>query len=713
MSIKIVRELGQMVNTTYDKALMSGTFAQSSKFDFSQYDSEVTAALLANTIDDFESHRIRSERAYQTLLEDLEVVKERALSTKSSSLIDEVTLLLVDIDKIKSEAITQKSILLKRKMTMLNDLQLEKKWAENKLKRSIYRKLTAIYDDAAEVGYNFRLKSEEKNKQNLKRIIWTLGVCVGMGLILSFGVSYLVISPLLKLQNVCKKVGLGDYNVRSDITSKDEMGTLASAFNSMLETIHEKDENISSLLSALPFGLFYFDSEGKISKERSTRTDLIFPNFSSFSSIYEFYDSFKFNTKQIRSILNAAFGELLDFESAVYLFPRTITVFDSAGNRTIDLSFKPKYGKKTKLERIIVIAEDVTEKNQAIARNQELTERVERISKISNDIPGFKDFLPAANLLFQKIITAISDNTSADHTSLRRDLHSLKGLLGIYSFSTCVMFIHDIEEALVESDYQTFLNCLNKFKITFEIFTTQSDDIVRLLSLSDEKEMKFYNASKIGNIQSIAIAREDTEILRALDLIDRFPIENVFAKYKAHASSIVEKMHDKKIEVVFDASDELSFEEMQLLDPVVTHILNNSIDHGIETQSLREINGKNPIGKITFFFRRNLDNTLHFKISDDGKGIDSDAITKKAISVGAITKELAMNLTEGERINLIFKAGLSSKEETTEISGRGIGLDAVKSHIDQLKGNIFVTTKINSGTTFDIIIPPLKNKRLA
>jgi signal transduction histidine kinase/HAMP domain-containing protein len=708
MNINIMKQLGEMVNLTYDKALMSGTFAQSSKFDFSQYDSDVKNALLAMDMEDFKKNLSRSNRRYKTLLEDLSVVKERAMSKKSSSIVDEIIADLSTLEAFKKELSANKELTISnRKINLL--MPLEHGWEENKLKSNIYKKLTALYDDAAEVGYNFRMSSEETNKKNLHRTIWILAFCGLTGLTLSIVISYLVISPLFKLQTVCKNVSEGNYTSRASIHSKDEFGTLAKAFNIMLNTIEEKDENISSLLSSLPFGLFYFDEKGNISKERSQSTDLIFTNFSKYSTLVDFFNDHDCKNKRIMDIVSATFKGLIPFDSAVFLFPDLINADVEGEERNIQLSFKPKYGANEKLEKVILIAEDITEKNRALATSRNLTERVERVSKVSNDIVGFKEFLPAVRHLFSSIINTLNNFSADREPDLKRDLHSLKGLLGIFAFSSSATSIHETE-SLLEIEPETRTNeAAKKISSSLETFEEQANDILKLLALNVDSGLKYFSVDKIARLKELARSEQYVDVTVALENLDKFPLEKVLAKYSAHAQEIAFKLEDKKVKLIFEPSDEVSYEEVQRLDTVLIHVLNNSIDHGIEKLEERLKNNKSETGEIKISCKRTKDLSLEFKISDDGKGINGEYLLEKAITSGLISQTKADQFSEEEKINLIFISGLSSKEETTETSGRGVGMDAVKHYIESIGGSIQLLTKKGIGTTFTLRIPALTN----
>lgn len=704
IAVSLMRDLGELVNVTYDKALMSGTFAQAVKFDFSQYDSEIKSALMADTEEDFKRHVAKSSKAYKTLIEDLEVVKDRTLSSRSVALAQGVNINILEFDYLKELILEKKKLMFNKPEFHKGAVELTKEWEASKYKANLYKKITALYDDAAEVGYQFRLSSEETTNQNLKRTIAIVIACVVISLGLSIAVSYFIILPLLKLQETCKIVGEGNYAIRSDIQSKDELGTLATSFNFMLNTIQEKTDSMTSLLSSLPFGLFYFDESGVISKERSQSTDLIFKDFSKYKTLADFFSLHNCNAKQIDNILKAIFKGMIPFDSAVYLFPHEIQIEKGDDLRTISLSFKPKFGPKKKIEKVILIAEDITEKNKALAESKAQTERVLRVSCISSDISGFREFLPASKKLFQSVIQILNAINEDNEKDLKRDLHSLKGMLSVYSFNQCAEDIHEIESLLEVNPIENSAQAIERLSVTYNLFDSQVNDVSKLLALDADINFNTYSIHKINIIKKIAAEEKNLKILDALNTLDKYPIEKLFSKYATYAQAVTTKLEDKKVVLDFDSSDELSYEEVQRIDPVVIHILNNSIDHGIETMTARKKVFKDATGKIIISCKRNLD-ALEFRISDDGKGIDGDKLLEKALEKGLLSEEESKSYSKEEKHNLIFASGFSTKDETSQLSGRGVGMDSVKAYLESMGGSIHLETTPGQGTLFSFTIP--------
>lgn len=141
----------------------------------------------------------------------------------------------------------------------------------------------------------------------------------------------------------------------------------------------------------------------------------------------------------------------------------------------------------------------------------------------------------------------------------------------------------------------------------------------------------------------------------------------------------------------------------QIGDPL-QHLLRNSADHGLEDTALRAERGKSETGHI-FLNAYQEGNNVIIQVGDDGNGIDTDAVKQKAIERGIITAEQAESMTQKEIVNLLFLPSFSMAKKITDISGRGVGLDVVKSGIEQLGGDVEVRTKLGEGTTFTVRLP--------
>ena len=140
-----------------------------------------------------------------------------------------------------------------------------------------------------------------------------------------------------------------------------------------------------------------------------------------------------------------------------------------------------------------------------------------------------------------------------------------------------------------------------------------------------------------------------------------------------------------------------------LADPLV-HLVRNAVDHGIEMPDVREQAGKSPVGLVILGAAQEGDHIL-LTISDDGAGMDADILRQKAVEKGMMDEEAASRLTDSECYALIFAPGFSMKQEISDISGRGVGMDVVKTSISKLNGVIEITSEVGKGTTLSIKVP--------
>jgi two-component system chemotaxis sensor kinase CheA len=161
----------------------------------------------------------------------------------------------------------------------------------------------------------------------------------------------------------------------------------------------------------------------------------------------------------------------------------------------------------------------------------------------------------------------------------------------------------------------------------------------------------------------------------------------------------------KSVELEIDGSDvELDREMIELIRDPLTHMVRNSIDHGIEAADLRCKRGKPETGRLSVSARQS-GNQIVIEINDDGNGIDEKKLVQKAIAAGVITAELAAALPPQARASLIFSPGLSTAEQVTAISGRGVGMDVVKSNIERIGGSIELDNRPGAGLRTIIRVP--------
>lgn len=210
---------------------------------------------------------------------------------------------------------------------------------------------------------------------------------------------------------------------------------------------------------------------------------------------------------------------------------------------------------------------------------------------------------------------------------------------------------------------------------------------------------------KADFMEKIALLdRHIKELQDAVMSVRMVPMEQVYNKFPKMIRDTASKL-GKEVEFSHFGSDvEIDKAMIEgLTDPLV-HILRNSLDHGLESTNERVGLGKPSIGKITMDAQQ-ANGQIIIKVSDDGGGIDIEKVAKKAVEKGLITLEQSLTMSESEKCEIIFLPGFSTASSISDISGRGVGMDVVKTNINKLGGVIKVVTKKSQGTTISIVLP--------
>jgi len=182
------------------------------------------------------------------------------------------------------------------------------------------------------------------------------------------------------------------------------------------------------------------------------------------------------------------------------------------------------------------------------------------------------------------------------------------------------------------------------------------------------------------------------------------PVENVFNRFPRVVHDLARELNKEMELIIEGAETELDKTVIDEIGDPLIHLIRNSADHGIEAPEERVKKGKNPKGTIKLKAYHDGNNVV-IEVTDDGRGIDFDKVVEKAIDRGLVAPNGTSKLSDEEIISLLFKPGFSTKEKITDVSGRGVGLDVVKTKIESFGGTIEVNSKKDLGTRFLIRLP--------
>ena len=182
------------------------------------------------------------------------------------------------------------------------------------------------------------------------------------------------------------------------------------------------------------------------------------------------------------------------------------------------------------------------------------------------------------------------------------------------------------------------------------------------------------------------------------------PIESVFSRFPRMIRDLTKKLNKKMTLHMTGEETELDRTVIDEIGDPLQHLLRNAADHGLESNEERVALGKEEVGNIYLDAYQD-GNNVNIEVRDDGGGINIEKVKNKAISSGTITPEQAENMTDKEVIDLLFRPSFSTAEKITDVSGRGVGLDVVKTKIEELGGNIECKSVLGEGSSFIIRLP--------
>ncbi|QDR80513.1 chemotaxis protein CheA [Sporomusa termitida] len=238
------------------------------------------------------------------------------------------------------------------------------------------------------------------------------------------------------------------------------------------------------------------------------------------------------------------------------------------------------------------------------------------------------------------------------------------------------------------------------------------DKLDSLLNLVGELVINKTRLEQIGITHRLAelvetieqMDRVTTDLQAVVMKVRMVPVGQVFNRFPRMVRDLSRELNKEVNLIIQGEETELDRTVIDEIGDPLVHLLRNSIDHGIEQPAERQAKGKNPIGEIRLIARHEGNNVI-IMVEDDGKGINADIIKQKALEKNLITQAEADKMEQSEAIRLVFLPGFSTADAVTDVSGRGVGMDAVKTKIESLGGMVDVETKINEGSKFKIRLP--------
>jgi two-component system chemotaxis sensor kinase CheA len=228
----------------------------------------------------------------------------------------------------------------------------------------------------------------------------------------------------------------------------------------------------------------------------------------------------------------------------------------------------------------------------------------------------------------------------------------------------------------------------------------------RLIKINDDVEERYEGEEFLEELNQVVsiVSLVTTDLQIAVMKTRMLPIGKVFNKFPRMIRDLSRELN-KKIELVISGEEtELDKSIVEEIGDPLVHIIRNSCDHGIESPQERVAKGKPEMGTITLK-AYNEGNQIVIQIDDDGKGLDPEMLKNKSLEKGIITEKEADSMSDKEAFALIFQPGFSTAAQVTNVSGRGVGMDVVKTNIEKLNGIIDIDSEVDKGTSIKLKIP--------
>ncbi|MBN2651727.1 MAG: Hpt domain-containing protein [Spirochaetales bacterium] len=359
--------------------------------------------------------------------------------------------------------------------------------------------------------------------------------------------------------------------------------------------------------------------------------------------------------------------------------------------------------------KILCVLTDVTLERNIEEKAKIDKENHQRVMKVLNHKHYFAEFLNEAENLFGRLeIFTKKEPDDLEFDEILQEIHTFKGNAGFFGFNDTQDNAHESELTISDSkilqsevSYHSVLLNMKKayFKELKIITDTMGESWLEEVSGIIVPRESYY---KIVNYVRAKLKNE-TKLIHYLEHYRKVPFKDIFSRLSFIVAATADKLGKKVAPMQIIGGDiRVVPDRYEPLAEVCIHLVNNMVDHGIEFSFEREAVQKYPVGKIELIISADKNHfTLEFK--DDGRGINLKEIEHVALEKGLIKPD--KKYSQSEIMDLLFESGFSSRSEASKVSGRGLGLAAVKHEVTKLGGTIEVRSRLGKGTVFEIVIP--------
>ncbi len=546
-----------------------------------------------------------------------------------------------------------------------------------------------------------------------------------VALILGFGLALLIAHSFARrlraIATVAERVAGGDLEqTPADDAGRDEIGSLARSFAAMLqqfkdlfeesrrraeqqqarlETLvqqrtHElavRNDDMRRVLENVGQGFLTIDRSARISREHSAILDTWLGPKPNDECLWTWIDR---AAPGISETLELAWEQVVEGSLPLDLCLDQMPKRFRSDQRTYQLSYKPILESSSEFERLLVIVSDITLELESAQSEAEAQELARIVSRLLEDRTGVVEFFSDAN----DLIEALTKRPPLAPLAARRLLHTLEGNCLVFGLQSMGDRCHQIEETLLETGEELSLTECEKLN---QCWRRVSGRLTRMIEGQDEHHLTIEEEDYHEILGAIEQGREHAAIAR---LVAAWRLEPVKARLNRAARQVermARELGKEPVRVVVEHNRiRLDPRRWRPFWSALTHLLRNAVDHGLELPEERLALGKPEEATITLKAAL-VGERLRIEVRDSGRGIDWAALTEEARRKG-----LPLDSGRESVVEALFSDGVSTCEEATDMSGRGVGMGGVRQAVHELGGAIEVQSSPGSGTCFRMSWPP-------
>lgn len=486
--------------------------------------------------------------------------------------------------------------------------------------------------------------------------------------------------------------------------------------------IAEVSKKVTNLVDNMQQALFSVDSEGKIVEPVSRYSRSVFgtdiAGKSFIDLVYKDLPSASEELSHLKTTLSTVFGEgEIQWELMNPNIPRRV----SWSEKILAVKPAPLWDEQGELNQIMVVVEDITEIEKLSKQVAEQSKKAFILQTLLEiDKHDLQDFFEVAEKTVSRCRSLSEDLSNSDCLrEVMRQLHTLKGTARLYNLTLVSSTVHEVESDVLKVSEALKLNvpldlsASDSVKKGLEMIANQVQEYKlmadKVFSHESEESRGFIEVTRAGirRLENLLKKFENEgrhqELKKAYNELFETPFIPSLQKFRNMVSDISSRLN-KEVEFRVTGEDfTLPKETIHVVEEAVLHLIRNSLDHGIEFAEERQKVGKPRAGFIEVQCSAS-NSEYSILIKDDGKGIDGDFISKIALKKGLINESQLASMSKEEKLNLIFEPNFSTKDSASEISGRGVGMDIVKSSIEGIGGEVRLTTIPGKETKFQIYL---------